>query len=90
MADPVEGTLWWIDDYVITWALADKPFLKKVAEEWLNKMLSPEFQRLNLVEASGQYPVITNFTDKLEEEERIRAKTRLASIRGARDLKFPC
>ena len=72
MADPVEGTLWWVDDYAITWALKEKPFLKKVAEEWINKVLSPGFQIEHIVRESGLYPVVINISDKLSNEERKR------------------
>ncbi len=72
MADPKEGTLWWIDDYAITYALADKPFLKKVAEEWINKALSSAFQVDHLIREVGIYPVVTNIADKLTDSEKIR------------------
>ncbi len=72
MADPQEGILWWIDEYALTWALADRPFIKKVAEEWINKSLSPEFQLDHVVREVGIYPVVTNITDKLTEDEKNR------------------
>jgi spermidine/putrescine transport system substrate-binding protein len=77
MATPVEGTLWWIDEYVMTDALADKPFLKKVAEEWINMSLSTHFQINHLIREINIYPVVTNIADKLttEEKERILLDT---------------
>ena len=72
MAGPKEGTLWWIDDYAFTWALAKKPFLKRVAEEWINEVLSREFQVNHLVREVGIYPVTTNITDLLTSEEQKR------------------
>ncbi len=77
MATPVEGTLWWIDEYVMTGALADKPFLKKVAEEWINMSLSTHFQINHLIREVNIYPVVTNIADKLttEEKERILLDT---------------
>ncbi len=72
MADPAEGTMWWIDEYALTWALADRPFMKKVAEEWINKGLSVEFQVDHLVREVGIYPVVTNITDQLTEQEKER------------------
>ena len=74
MADPVEGTLWWIDEYAITWALADRPFMKKVAEEWINKSLSPGFQIDHLIREVGIYPVVTNIADKLTDKENKRVQ----------------
>jgi spermidine/putrescine-binding protein len=75
MADPVEGTMWWVDEYAITWALSDKPFLKKVAEEWINYSLSPDFQINHIIREIGIYPVVKNIADKLTEEEKIRIQT---------------
>ncbi len=75
MANPIEGTMWWIDEYAITWALADKPFLKKVAEEWINKSLLPGFQVDHLIREVGIYSVITNIADKLTSVERKRIQT---------------
>jgi putative spermidine/putrescine transport system substrate-binding protein len=72
MAEPKEGTLWWIDDYAITWALADKPFLKQVAEEWINKVLSSEFQIENIVREVGIFPVVTNISSQLTDDEKVR------------------
>jgi len=81
MADPVEGTMWWIDEYALTQAMVDKPFLKKVAEEWINKSLSPDFQVDHLVREVGIYPVVTNITTKLTTSEKNRIQ--VSSIPGA-------
>ena len=43
-ATPKEGSIFWIDFYAITSALAHKPFLKKVAEEWINRTDSFGYQ----------------------------------------------
>jgi spermidine/putrescine-binding protein len=72
MADPKEGTPWWIDDYAITWSLEDKPFLKKVAEEWINEALKPDFQVENIIRDLTIHPVTTNINDRLSLEERQR------------------
>ncbi len=72
MATPQEGILWWIDEYALTWALTDRPFIKKVAEEWINYSLSPEFQLEHIVREVGIFPVVTNISDKLTEEEKSR------------------
>ncbi len=79
MANPTEGTMWWIDEYLITWALADKPFLKKIAEEWINQSLSTDFQVNHLIREVGVYPVVTNITDKLTKAEQNRFQTDIAS-----------
>jgi len=70
MVYPVEGTMWWIDVYALTWALSDKPFLKKIAEEWINYSLSSEFQLNHIVREVGVHPVVTNVTDMLTDEEK--------------------
>jgi spermidine/putrescine-binding protein len=65
MAVPKEGTIWWVDEYAMTLALKDKPFLKRVAEEWINRSLSPDFQIDHLIREVGIFPVITNIADNL-------------------------
>jgi len=72
MAEPVEGTMWWIDVYSLTWALTDKPFKKKVAEEWINKILSTDFQLEHLMREVQIFPVISNIEHMLTESEKIR------------------
>lgn len=72
MAEPKEGTMWWIDEYVLTHALAQKSLLKRVAEEWINESLSPEFQVDHLVREVGIYPVTTNIGHKLTTQEKKR------------------
>ncbi len=77
MAEPVEGTLWWVDEYVMTGALADQPFLKKVAEEWIDMSLSVNFQVDHLIREVNIFPVIINISDELtaEEKERVLGDT---------------
>lgn len=59
MACPKEGTTVWIDGHTLTRALADKPFLKQIAEEWINYSVSEQFQQevvyqgLNSLPANG-------------------------------------
>lgn len=72
MAEPAEGTMWWVDVYAIAWALSDKPFLKKVAEEWINISLTPDFQVNHLIREVGIYPVVSNISDRLTKEEKQR------------------
>ena len=77
MAHPKEGTPWWIDEYAVTWTLHDKPFLKKVAEEWINEVLKPDFQVNTLVRDLTIFPTVTNISDQLtlEEKERLGIDT---------------
>lgn len=56
-AYPKEGVPGWIDNHVISQALANKPQLKRIAEEWINFTISSEFQTSVLVEALSTNPV---------------------------------
>ncbi|PKG96133.1 hypothetical protein [Paraglaciecola sp. MB-3u-78] len=56
-AYPREGVPGWIDNHVLSQELADKPELKRIAEEWINFTISTEFQNSVLVEALGTNPV---------------------------------
>ena len=49
--------------------------MKKVAEEWINKGLSSEFQVNHLVRDVGIYPVVINIVDKLTDNEKKRIQT---------------
>jgi spermidine/putrescine-binding protein len=75
MAEPAEGMPCWIDNYAITWALADKPFLKKVAEEYINTLLSREYQLDHIMRKMSLTPIITNTGNLLTpaEEKRLHA-----------------
>jgi len=77
MAEPAEGMPCWIDNYAITWSLADKPFLKKVAEEYINGLLSVDYQVNHIMRQMSLTPIITNIDDLLtsEEKERIHIGT---------------
>ena len=70
LAEPKEGSLSWIDNYAITWALADKPFLKRVAEEWINRLLEPDYQVDYIVREISLGPITTNIGDKLNAREK--------------------
>jgi spermidine/putrescine-binding protein len=72
IAEPTEGMPCWIDNYAITWALADKPFLKKVAEEYINGLLSTDYQVEHIMRHMSLTPIITNIGDLLTAEEKER------------------
>jgi spermidine/putrescine-binding protein len=69
IAEPAEGTICWVDNYAITWALQDKPFLKKVAEEYINELLATDYQVGHILRHMSLTPVITNIGDLLTPEE---------------------
>jgi len=70
MASPAEGTVYWVDNYSITWSLKDKPLLRKIAEEWLNYTLSPEFQVDVIIRDLSCFPVTANIKDRVTMEEK--------------------
>ncbi len=69
MANPKEGTTGWIDNFVISHTLREKPKMKRIAEEWLNLAISPEFQTDVVVRGLGSAPVNLNIKDMLTPEE---------------------
>jgi len=69
---PREGTPFWVDNYAITWALAEKPFLRKLAEEWIDIILGQEFQVGHIVRELNQIPVVGNIEAALTDEEKAR------------------
>lgn len=77
LAEPKEGTLGWIDNYAITWALADKPFLRRVAEDWINRLLEPDYQVGYIVREIALGPITTNIGARLtaEEKDRLHVET---------------
>jgi len=72
MAEPVEGMPCWIDNYAITMALAEKPFLKKAAEEYINLLLSIDYQIKHIMRDMSLTPIITNINNMLTTEEKER------------------
>lgn len=68
-AKPDEGTPGWVDNYAICHTLKDRPFLRKVAEDWLNFVISPGFQARAVVRGIGSGPVNLAALDLLTEKE---------------------
>jgi len=58
----------WIDNFVISHTLKDRPQLKRIAEEWINYTLSPEFQAEVLVKGLSARPVNTKTKQLLSQE----------------------
>jgi spermidine/putrescine-binding protein len=72
LATPKEKTLGWVDNYAITWALEDKPFLLKVAHEWINRLLEVDYQVDYIVREISLGPITTNISEKLTSTEKDR------------------
>jgi len=74
IAEPKEGSLCWVDNYALTWALNDKPFLKRVAHEWINRLLKPDYQVDYIVRQIALGPVTTNVSNRLTDQEKKRLR----------------
>lgn len=70
MSDPEEGSAGWIDCWMISHTLRNKPKLKRIAEEWINYAISPEFQLNVAVRELSSGPVNLTIKDQLTPEER--------------------
>ena len=69
-AEPAEGTLVWIDCWVMSPAVKERPELKILAEEWMNFSLSPASQAFYLRDTDFHYfPLTKKIRDHLTEEE---------------------
>ncbi|SDU08156.1 ABC transporter substrate-binding protein [Desulfobacula phenolica] len=69
MVDPQEGSPAWIDSHAIAHSLKNKPFLKKVAEEWINYTLGKKYQIEVVVNYLTSAPVTRNIVDGLPQEK---------------------
>ncbi len=68
IAEPKEGTTGWVDNFMISNTLADKPMKKKIAHEWLNFVLSDDYQVYD-VRGLASAPVTTTVKSSLTDEE---------------------
>jgi spermidine/putrescine transport system substrate-binding protein len=57
MAEPKEGATSWIDNFVLGASLMKNASLKIIAEEWLNFVISPEYQAVVVVRQLNSAPV---------------------------------
>lgn len=72
MMEPKEGYSGWVDNFVVSRNVEKDPFLKKLAEEWLNYVISPEYQAEVVVKGLGSDPVNIQ-TKKLLTQDEIAA-----------------
>lgn len=89
MAEPAEGMPCWIDNYAITSAMIDKPFLKKIAEEYINSLLSTDYQVNNIMRVVGTIPVITKIEHLLTPEEKKRTRIGTPNFFGKNRVLVP-
>ncbi len=68
IAEPKEGTTGWVDNFMISHTLESKSKLKKIAEEWLNFVLSDDYQVYD-VRGLACAPVTTTASKKLTAQE---------------------
>ncbi len=68
LAEPKEGVTAWVDNFMISHTLEEKPKLRQIAEEWLNIVLSDEYQ-MYIVRGIGTVPIISTIIDRLSPEE---------------------
>lgn len=67
--EPKEGYSGWVDNFVVSKNVEKNPFLKKLAEEWLNFVISPEYQAEVVVRGLGSDPVNIEVGKLLTKEE---------------------
>ena len=68
MAKPKEGSVVWVDHWVVTYAVNPDSLKKRLCEEWINHCLGREMQ-IRMVRNWGASPVVTNISASLTEEE---------------------
>jgi spermidine/putrescine transport system substrate-binding protein len=56
-ATPVEGSIWWVDNWVLSAQLANKPMLKRIAEDFINFTLSTRYQLDVFMRGTASFPV---------------------------------
>lgn len=67
-AQPKEGTTGWVDNWLISHTLKNKPLMKKIAEEWINFSVGEQMQ-LYYVRELRQFPVNLAIKSKLTNQE---------------------
>lgn len=68
IAEPKEGTTAWVDNFMISHTLEKKPKLRQIAEEWINYVLSDDYQTY-IVRGIGCGPVTTTVKSRLTPQE---------------------
>ncbi len=68
IAEPVEGTTGWVDNFMISHTLEEKHQLKRIAEEWLNYAIDDDYQQYT-VRGLACAPVTSGVAASLTEDE---------------------
>lgn len=68
-AEPKEGSTAWVDSFSLGYRLANKPQLKKIAEEWINYCLSAHYQYDVVIKSLHAHPVSIGVKKYLSAEE---------------------
>ena len=69
MADPKEGMMGAVGNWMISHTLLDQPQLKQIAEEWLNYVISPDYQLNHLVRKLSTSPTNMSIKAAMTPEE---------------------
>jgi spermidine/putrescine transport system substrate-binding protein len=69
MAAPKEGVMGAVGNWMISHTLREKPQLKQIAEEWLNYVISPDYQLNHLVRNLSTAPTNLSIKDQMTPEE---------------------
>ena len=69
MATPEEGSTAYIDCWMLSHTLRNKPKLKQIAEAWIDYTISPDFQVEQVVRTLNNFPVNFSITDRITPEE---------------------
>ena len=70
MAEPEEGSPAWIDVHTIRKTMESDPFKMKLAHDWINFTLTPDYQLKVIVEGIATPPVTTDAAARLSQEQR--------------------
>lgn len=68
-AAPVEGSIWWVDNWVLSSRLANQPTLKRIAEDFINFTLSTGYQLDVFMRGTASFPVTLDVKPMASAEE---------------------
>jgi spermidine/putrescine transport system substrate-binding protein len=89
-AEPEEGSTAWADCYAITRAVESGSFRLKLAREWINFVLSPEFQADHIIKTISRGAATSTAKDRLTGEQKAAYEKRLDYFNKKGVLLYPC